>query len=93
MRRYANDLDEQGVSNDQIDDSPLLVESGGTVALPVAGQRLISKAFDGAKPLRPRKRGNVFPFLVSLQDLDWNQARGELFVRLSVFFDSPHSLL
>ena len=62
------------------------------MTLPLTGQCFIVKPFDGSQSLRPGKPGNVFPFFVTLQNLNRHRAR-ELFVNATVLFDSPHAIL
>jgi len=62
------------------------------MALPLTRQGFIVKSFDSAQTLRTGKPGNVFPFLVTLQNLDGNRAR-KLFIDATVLFDLPHTTL
>jgi len=62
------------------------------MALPLTGQGFIVKPLDGSQTLRPGKPGDVFPFLVTLQNLDRNRA-GKLLVYATVFLDLPHATL
>lgn len=59
---------------------------------PFAGEGFVVETLDGSQPLRSGKPGNVFPFFVTLQNLDRNGAR-KLFVDATVFFNLPHALL
>lgn len=62
------------------------------MAFPFAGQSFIVKPLYGLQTKRPRDSGNVFPFLVTLQNLNWDGA-GKLFVNATVFFDFPYAAL
>lgn len=59
-----NDLNQQHVGNDLVNHSPLESEPGGTVSLPLAGQRFVVKPLDRSQSRRARKASDVFPFLV-----------------------------
>jgi hypothetical protein len=50
------------------------------------------KPLDDSQPLRPGKPGDVFPFLVTLQDLYRHRA-GKLFIDATVLFNLPHAEL
>lgn len=58
--------------------------------LPFTGQRFVVKTLDGPQALRPGKPGNVFPFLVTLQNLDRNRT-GKLFIDATMLFYLPHA--
>ena len=62
------------------------------MTFPLTRQGLIVKPLDGSQTLRSGKPGNVFPFLVTLQNLDRNRT-GKLFVYSTVLFDLPHATL
>ena len=62
------------------------------MAFPFTREGFIVKSFDGPQSQRPRDSSNVFPFLVTLQNLDRNRAR-KLFVDATVLFDLPHVAL
>ncbi len=79
-------LNLQHVCDDSVNHPPLKPEPRRTMALPLTGQSLIVKPFDGPQTLRPGKPGNVFPLLVTFQDLYRHGAR-KLPVNATVFFD------
>ncbi len=85
-------LNLQHVGDNPIDHPPLKPQPGRSMPFPFAGQRFVVETLDGSKPLRSGKSGNVFPFFVTLQNLDRNDAR-KLPVDATVFFDLPHALL
>ena len=87
-----NNLDLQHVSDNSVNYPPLKPEPRRTMALPLTRQRFIVKPLDGSQTLWPRKSGNVFPFLVTLQNLDRN-GTGKLLVDTTVLFDLPHTVL
>lgn len=89
VRGYANDLHKQGVSNDPVNHSPLLVEPGRAMAFPPARKRLVVKASDGAKSGWARQRGDVLPLFVALEDIQWDTAR-KLLVDVPMLLDCPH---
>lgn len=60
--------------------------------LPFTRQGFVVKPLDGPKTLWSGKPGNVFPFLVTLQNFYWHGA-GKLFVDATVLFDLPHATL
>ncbi len=65
-----DNLNLQYAGNNSVDHSPLKPEPRGAMALPFTGQGFVVKTFDSPQTLRPGKPGNVFPLLVSLQNLD-----------------------
>ena len=82
----------QHVGDNSVNHSPLKPEPRGTMALPLTRQSFVVKPLNGSQPLRPGKPGNVFPFLVTLQDLYRYGAR-KLFVNATVLFNLPHTAL
>ncbi len=62
------------------------------MAFPFTRQGLVAKTLDRPQTLWSGKPGNVFPFLVTLQYLDWYGA-GKLFIDAAVLFDLPHTSL
>ena len=62
------------------------------MAVPLAGQSLIVKPFDGSQTLCPGKPGDVFPFLVPFQYLYGHGAR-KLLINATVLLDKPHATL
>jgi len=60
------------------------------MALPFAKQSLIMKPLDQPQALRTRHGDDVFPFLVSLQNIDWKSS--DLATNSRVFVDLPHIL-
>ncbi len=56
------------------------------MAVPLTGQSLVVKPFDGSQTLWPGKPGNVFPFFVPFQYLYGHGAR-KLFINATVLFD------
>jgi len=56
------------------------------MALQLTGESFVVKPLDGPQSQRPRDSGDVFPFLVTLQNLDRDGAR-KLFVDATVLFD------
>ncbi len=60
--------------------------------LPFTRQGFVVKPLDGPQTLWSGKPGNVFPFLVTLQNLYWHGAR-KLFVNATVLFNLPHTTL
>ena len=60
--------------------------------LPFTRQGFVVKPLDGPKTLWSGKPGNVFPFLVTLQNFYWHGAR-KLLVDATVLFDLPHTTL
>lgn len=89
MRCHTNALDKQLVGLNDMDDPPLLVQSTGSVPLPLTTKRLVPKAFDCPKAFRPGQHGDVLPFLVSLQDIDRYAPGRELLVGLAMLKDLP----
>lgn len=62
------------------------------MTLPLTGQCFVVKPLDGSQPQWPGKPGNVFSFLVTLQNLCRHRA-GKLFVDATMLFDLPHPAL
>lgn len=87
-----DNLNQQYVGDNPVNHPPLKPEPRGTMALPLTRQSFIVKPLDGSQTLRPGKPGNVFPFLVTLQNLDRDRA-GKLLVDATVLFDFPHATL
>lgn len=85
-------LNLQYVGDNSIDHPPLKPEARRSMSLPLAGQCFVVEALDGSQTLRPGKPGNVFPFFVTLQNINRNGTR-KLFVYATVFFDLPHTLV
>ena len=79
-------LNLQHVRDNPVNHPPLKPEPRRTTALPLTGQSLIVKPFDGSQTLRPGKPGDVLPFLVTFQYLNRNGA-GKLSINATVFFD------
>ena len=84
-------LNLQHVGDNSVNHSPLKPEPRGTMILPLTRKSFVVKP-DGSQTLRPRKSGNVLPFLVTLQNLNRHCAR-ELLVNATVLFDWPHATL
>lgn len=87
-----NNLNLQHASDNPINNPPLKPEPRRSMALPLTRQGFVVKPFDSSQALRTGKPGNVFPFLVTLQNLNGNRAR-KLFVDAAVLFDLPHAIL
>ncbi len=85
-------LNLQHVCYNPINHSPLKPEPRRTMAFPLTGQSFVVKPFDGSQTLRPGKPSNVFPFLVTFQNLYRHGARN-LLINATVFFDLPHFIL
>ena len=92
MGGNLHNLDQQYVGDNSVNHSPLESEPGSAMAFPLARQSFIVKPLDGSQSQWPRDSGNVFPFLVTLQNLNRDRAR-KLFVNAAVFFDLPHTAL
>lgn len=88
MRCDPYDLNDHDVSLHGVDDSPLLIEPGGSVALPVAGQGLVPKTSDEAQAPGPGKHGDL-SILAALEDLDGHASRRKFLVRLPMLEDRP----
>ena len=91
MRRNSNDLNEQGVGDNLVDHAPLLVQSRGAEALPLAAQGFVAKALDCTKPLGTRQHGDVLPLLVALENVERDTAAGQFLVDVAMLFDAPHT--
>jgi len=76
-------LNLQHVGDNPIDHPPLEPEPRGAMTLPLTRKSFVVKSLYGSQTLRPGKLGNVFPFLVTLQNLNGNRVR-KLFVDTSV---------
>lgn len=63
-----DNLNLQYVGDDPINHAPLQPEPEWAMTLPLAGEGLVVKSFDDPQTLRPRKPGNVFPFLLQYLD-------------------------
>lgn len=87
-----NNLNLQDVGDNPINNPPLKPKSGRAMTLPVTRQGFVVKPFDRSQTLRTRQPGNVFPLLVTLQNLDGNRAT-KLLVNAAVLFDLPHTKL
>jgi len=92
MGGNLNDLDQQHVGDNSVNHPPLELEPGGTMALPLTGRGFVVKSLDRSQSGRPRDPGNVFPFFVTLQNLNRDRAR-KLFVDAAMFFELPHAIL
>ena len=79
-------LNLQHICDNSVNHPPLKSEPRRTMALPLTGQSLVVKSFDGPQTLRPGKSGNVLPFLVTFQYLYRHGAR-KLFINATVLFD------
>jgi len=62
------------------------------MAFPLTRQSFVVKPLDGAQSGDTRNAGNVFPFLVTLQNLNRNRTR-KLLVNAMVFLYLPHTTL
>ena len=62
------------------------------MALPLTREGFVVKSLNGSQSQWPRDSGDVFPFLVTLQNLDGDGAR-KLLVDATVLFDLPHAVL
>jgi hypothetical protein len=69
MRGEINHLDNDTLFLDQIDEAILLSKTGRTVAFPFASKSFISKALYESQAPRPGNYNDIFPLLVSLQNL------------------------
>src|SRR3982750_2586421 len=69
MSRNPHDPNKKDFGGDLVDDSPLLVQSGGPITLPLAGQRLVAKTADRTQSGRPRQHRDVLPLFVAFQYL------------------------
>ncbi|MDD5176154.1 MAG: hypothetical protein PHQ05_07020, partial [Sterolibacterium sp.] len=87
-----DNLDQQNISDDLVNHSPLEPEARGAMTFPLPRQSLVMKSRDGPQSRRARNTSNIFPFLVSLQHRQGNRP-GKLFVDSAVFFNSPHATL
>jgi hypothetical protein len=87
-----DNLNLQHVGDSSVNHSPLKPKPRGTMTLPLTSQCFVVKPLDGSQPLRPGKPGNVFPFLVTFQNLHGYGAR-KLFVDATVLFNVPHAAL
>ena len=87
-----NNLNLQHLGNNSINHAPLKSKPGGTIPFPFTRQGFVVKPLDHPQTLRPGESGNVFPFLVTLQNLYGHGTR-KLFVNATVLFDFPHTTL
>ena len=62
------------------------------MALPLTREGFVVKPLNGPQSQRPRDSGDVFPFLVTLQNFDRDGAR-KLFIDATVLFNLPHAAL
>jgi len=62
------------------------------MTFPLAMQSFIVKPLYGSQSKWARDSGNVFPFLVTLQNFNRN-GTSKLFINATVFFDFPHVAL
>ncbi len=58
---------------------------------PLARQGFIVESLDGPQPRRSRKRGNVLPLFVALQNLKRHRT-GQLLLYPAMLFNSPHTI-
>ena len=87
-----DNLNLQHTGDNSINHSPLKAELRGTKTLPLTRQRFVVKPLNGSQPMRSGKSGNVFPLLLTLQNLYGYGAR-KLFVDATVLFKLPHVAL
>ena len=62
------------------------------MAFPLTRKGFVVKPLNSPQSQRPRDSGNVFPFLVTLQNLD-RYGAGKLFIDAMVLLDLPHAAL
>jgi len=70
MRGQVDYLYDYVLRLNHTNDSILTTQSRRPVALPFPAQRFVIETPDLAKPLKPRQRHDIFPFLISLQDFE-----------------------
>lgn len=88
MGRHIYDQHEKFILLNPIDNPKLLTEPGGSVTLPLTSERLIVKAPNQPQPLRARDLNDVFPLLVSLENIVGQLTNAPL--NVAVFENLPH---
>lgn len=90
MGRHRRNLKHQFLRDHTMDHPPLQPEPRRAVARPCPGQRFIMESSDHTKARRPREGGDVFPFLVALQD--FLGGIGKPSVDSPMLVDPPHAI-
>ena len=89
MSRQIDDLNDHVLFLDPINDSILVSEPRGSMSLPLAAKRLISKSLDTAKPLGAGDDNDIFPLFISLQNLDRNLGNTSCYATMLKYL--PHT--
>jgi hypothetical protein len=91
MGGYRRHLEQQLFRNYAVYNTPLKSKPGRPMTPPLTRQRLIMKPPDKPKSRRTGYCHDIFPFLISLQNI--LRDRCNLLVYPAVFFDAPHTIL
>ena len=90
MSGDVNDLDSHLLPIDSVDHPVLNAKPGRPMPLPFTAKRFIAKPLDQPQSRRPGNTNDVFPFLIPLENIDWEFLNPT--TDAPMFIDVPHGL-